>query len=278
MADDLQERAEGDAEDLESTEDLDQDEELPSGDQLPRSVAEKARRQAAKYRTERNELKTFVDGLGGKEYVERLITATRTTEGVAQIFKEAGRAFGISDEVLAKLLSGESVVPATKPQEGSDDDDDDDTPLTKAELRKLKKELQDEIQKPLSQQRTADLAAQGARVIHQTLEELGADTDTDKRRVMRYVSDFMPEAGSPDEFDPVILAEAVRKGHEAFEKDFEAASKGYLSKKRQAAGAPGGLGNAGAEAPTFKIPKEPRNSKEASEALEKWVRSQERGA
>jgi hypothetical protein len=256
----------------------DEELEIPEGDSLPREVVEKARKQAAKYRTERNDLKQFVDGLGGRDYVERLITATRTSEGVAQLFLEAGRSFGLSEDALRAMLEGKSDPASTvKPLAGDTDDDDDETPLTKKQLRELEARLKEEIAKPLSQQRAQDLAAQGARVIHETLEDLDITAQDDKKRVMRYVAEYMPEAGTPDEFNPQVLAAAVRRGYEDFNKDAELMAKNYREKKREAAGAPASLGNSSG-APTFKLPKEPRNSAEATQALEEWLSKQERGA
>lgn len=258
-------------------EELDLEAELTE-EQYPKSALQKVRQEAARRRTEARDLKTFIDSLGGREYVERLVSATRTPEGVEQLFKEAGRARGIPDETLESILSGKSPVPGTGPKPDAEGEDDDDQPLTKKELKALEQRMKEEIARPLSQQRVADLAANGARTINETLEKLGVTDLPDKKRVMRYVGEFMPEAGSPQEFDPEVLAQAVRDGHKAYEDDIEAVTKTYLGRKREATSTPAGLGTgSNGSAPTFQLPKEPRNSKEASEALAAWVAKQDQG-
>lgn len=237
------------------------EQELPQGDQFDRAYVEKLRNEAAGYRTKARDLESFMESSGGRERLERLVEATTTEEGVFSLFVEAGKKLGLGINELQSLFAG-----GAGDDEDEDDDDTDDKPLTRRELEQLlEQKLEQEVRRPLTQQRQEQAIAEGERAVVQTLDQLGVTDDDDRRLIMRLAEDFAPPDGDPRAYDPRVLAESIRKAHEHFETLQSRYGERYVQRKRQTTTNP--LTGGGGGSPTMVLPKEPKNVQEAIDMI-----------
>lgn len=236
----------------------------------PEEKIAKLSREAAKRRVALREAEKWVEPYGGKETVERIMKATQSTEGLTRLGLDALVSVGVSRKELERLILGEEEPAAsrkaTKRVIEEDDDDDDDEPMSKKELREyLSQFVEENVKKPLLNQRESDLASSVQNVIFDTLDGLkGIESEKDRRLVMKFAEDHAPREGDPDEFDPQRNKEAILAGYEDYKEFLESVGSSYLKRKEdEADNGPGVLSGAGSSG--IKLQREPKNVEEAIE-------------
>lgn len=249
---------------------LDLESELPDDPEALKAELKKVRGEAAKNRIARREAEKVFDEFGGRDTVQRVMGATKSTQGLTQLFIESGQAVGIDRARIMAMLSG--TTDDSKPAGASttkDDDPDDDAPLTRKEYQALKAELEAQIRGPIESQRTEDLVRAGERTIFDTLEAEEITDPKEQSRVLKFVEDHAPQAGDPDEFDPSRIRQAVKAGIKDYRDFQEEAGTNYLKRKEQASdgasrGSATGVG-------TLKVEKEPQSVEEAAAMARKLL-------
>lgn len=189
---------------------------------------------------------------GGADTVKsahELYQATRSEEGVVQLFLEAGRALGLgTKEIEALFAAGE-----TEPEE---EEDDPDRPLTAKEFKEFQ---QKQVEQETTRQRqSAEAAAHDA--VSSSLEGLGMKLDDPAAALVLQLGDRYMQGG---DLSPDTVAEAVKKGHADYINLVDKKAREYLeTKKEQQTKVPSSP--AGNSAPAADAPAEPKNIKEAA--------------
>lgn len=186
---------------------------------------------------------------GGKEAIEaahRMYEASRTDDGVIQLFLEAGQALGLGLKELQTLfadLGGE--VP---------EEPDPDEPVSRREF-----------QETLSKQQQAETERQAARVreaasvaVQDTVKSLGLDPKDPTTTLVLQLADKHMK----DDFSAEAISAAIRQGHADYQAQVEKAAQAYLARKQAAAEAVP-QAPAGNAAPAESAPAEPKNVTEA---------------
>lgn len=186
---------------------------------------------------------------GGKEAIEaahRMYEASRTDDGVIQLFLEAGQALGLGLKELQTLfadLGGE--VP---------EEPDPDEPITRKEF-----------QETLTKQKQAEAERQQARVqqaaavaVQETVSSLGLDPKDPTTTLVLQLADKHMK----DDFSAEAISAAIRQGHADYQAQVEKAAQAYLTKKAATAAAVP-QAPAGNAAPAEAAPAEPKNVTEA---------------
>lgn len=192
---------------------------------------------------------------GGRDVVaaaHRLYEASRTEDGVIQLFLEAGRNLGLGLDQMQALfeeLGGSGQVP--------EDDPSLDEPLTRRELLELEQQRQ-----AAEQQRQAQQLQEFARTaVTEALSGLGVDPQTNP--ATHLILQFADRHRAPDApMTAESIKEAVRAGYADYQAHIEREAQAYLTKKRQAAAAVP-KAPAGSGAPAAPAPAEPKNVAEA---------------
>lgn len=186
---------------------------------------------------------------GGRETIEaahRLYEASRTEDGVIQLFLEAGRSLGLGlkdMQALFESLGGEGTAPTP---EGPDPDE----PITWADFQALQqKQAQEQAAREADAQQASARAA-----VQKALTDLKLDPADPATKIIlehgdKYVNGDFSEAN---------IANAVRRGHADFQAILEKKAQEYVQTKRQQAtsvpSAP--AGNAAPATPPAEEPKD----------------------
>lgn len=189
---------------------------------------------------------------GGRDTVEaaiRLYEASKTEAGVVDIFVEAARAIGLSNEQIQALFADGEATP--------EDDVDLDEPMTRRQWLEEQERLRQESQQTEAQ-RTHTAAS---KAVAETFTKLGLDGD-DNADARALVLTLGEKHFDRNNVSPEAAAAAVRAGHAEYLATIERESKRYLKEKVEVAetvpSAPSGAGPA-AEPPAA----EPKDVAEA---------------
>jgi len=165
---------------------------------------------------------------GGREEVERryqAVEAWGTEEGLTVAAVEALRGLGFEQDVIESLFNWEAPEPEYLP------DIEDDAPLTKADVIRLAQQIADqrvgrveesfEQAQERQQYEAATHAAVGA------LQALGVQDEKTKQGTLTLAQAYI----SPDEWDPQVIEQAVRRGHADWMSVVQASREEYLQGK-----------------------------------------------
>lgn len=189
---------------------------------------------------------------GGKETVEaahRLYEASRTEDGVIQLFIEAGRSLGLGLKEIEALFTGQSAAAEAEPVEEIDPDE----PLTIGAFQEMQRKQQEQAE--AARQEAAHAAAKEA--VRTTVEALGLDpADPATKVILQFGDNHLKGDLSPEN-----VAAAVRQGHADYQAQVERDARAYLEKKvAQGAAVPKAPAGTPAAEPALE---EPKNTAEA---------------
>lgn len=190
------------------------------------------------------------EAFGGKEAVEaahRLYEASRTEDGVIQLFIDAGRSLGLGLKDIQALFDKDSGGEEVEPP-------DPDEPLTRREFE----EALARQQQTLAERQAAAEAAIARKAVQDTLGTLGLDPNDPTTKIVLQFGDQYTKG----DLSPENVANAVRRGHADYLAAVERDAKKYLEKKVAAAEAVPSA-PAGAAAPAEPPAAEPRDVAEA---------------
>lgn len=170
---------------------------------------------------------------GGIEQVRQYqaaVNAWGTEEGLTVAAVEALRGLGFETDVIESLFNWQEEPPADPLA-----DIDDDTPLTKADVQRLLVEQQRRFDQRVGQvEETFEEAQERQRFEQAThaavgaLQALGVNNDADKQGVITLAQAYI----APDEWDPEVIANAVRRGHADWQSIVNARAEEYLRTKQ----------------------------------------------
>jgi hypothetical protein len=183
----------------------------------------------------------------------RLYEASRTDEGVVDLFIEAGRALGLTTEQMGALFN----VELEKPEEI-----DPDQPLTVAQFQEFQRQQQEAAQAAQRQAYVQQVKAEASRALHASVQEIGLDMQNPATPYVLQLGDkYLPKDQPPT---PDAVRNAVQRGWADYQVLTQQAQAKYVGdKKAQAASVPGAP--AGSGAPASAAEPEPKNVAEASE-------------
>lgn len=189
---------------------------------------------------------------GGKDTVEaatRLYEASRTEDGVIQLFIEAGRSLGLGLKEIEALFTGAAPAAEGEPEPEFDPDE----PLTYGAFQ----EMQRKQAEAAAAQQAAAAQATAKEAVRTTVEALGLDPADPATKVILQFGDNHIKG----DFSPENVAKAVRQGHADYLAQVERDAQAYLQKKAaQAAAVPQAPAGTPAASPA---PVEPMNTSEA---------------
>lgn len=198
---------------------------------------------------------------GGKESVEaahRLYEASRSEDGVIQLFIEAGRSLGLGLKEIEALFTGAQVA-----EEAAVEEIDLDEPLTMGAWQELQRKQAEATQA----QQAAAAQATAKEAVRTTVEALGLDpTDPATKVILQFGDNHIK-----GDFSPENVAKAVRQGHADYQAQVERDAQAYLAKK-VAAGAAVPKAPAGTPA-AEPAAAEPQNTSEAIKLARQRMRA-----
>lgn len=160
---------------------------------------------------------------GGKDTIEaahRLYEATRSEDGVVDLFIEAGKSLGLSMKDLQALFG--NGAPAPEGEQGPEFDPDE--PLTIGQFQELQRKQAEEQ----AQREQARIRQVAESAVTSALKELDLDPASPTTRTILGLAD--PHVKG-DYGNPEAVAAAVRQGHSEFQAQVQAEHERYLKTK-----------------------------------------------
>lgn len=159
---------------------------------------------------------------GGKDAVEaatRMYEATRTQEGVVDLFIEAGKALGLNLQQMQALFGVEETPP---------EEVDPDEPLTIGQFQEMQRRQEEEAQRR-EQER---IKATATKAVQETTAALGLKIGDPVTQTVLQLAD-QHVAGNYGDYDAV--AKAIRQGHADFQALVEQEKQKALQAKHEQA-------------------------------------------
>ena len=164
---------------------------------------------------------------GGKDTIEaahRLYEATRSEDGVVDLFIEAGKSLGLSMKDLQALFG--NGAPAPEGEQGPEFDPDE--PLTIGQFQELQRKQAEEQ----AQREQARIRQVAESAVTSALKELDLDPASPTTRTILGLAD--PHVKG-DYGNPEAVAAAVRTGYAEFQAQVQKEHERYLATKAQQA-------------------------------------------
>lgn len=193
---------------------------------------------------------------GGKDAVEaavRLYEATRSEQGVIDLFIEAGKSLGLSLQQMQGLF-GVEETPA-------EEEVDPDEPLTIGQFQEMQRKAQEEAER----QEAERVRAVATKALNDTLDALGLKREDPVTQAILQLADQHVN-GNYGDYDAV--AKAIRQGHADFQALVEQEkAKALQAKHQQAQSVPSAP--AGGAPPAEPAEPEPKDVAEAIKQVRK---------